>query len=399
MKKLITLGVMLLFLGMTISSSTGFNLEKQSTIATLGGNTLYVGGSGPNNYTKIQDAVDNASDGDTVFVYNGTYYEYIQIYSSIDLIGEDTNTTIIDGYASRVYVYADGVKISGFSITNGNGIGVASNNTYISDNYFSGDKDKNAIEIGRKRNPKNNNTVVNNTITTQCIDVIGSFNIFSYNTVINPHIGVWFRTDGLYFPDYNNTIAFNTIVYNEEYNETGYTGIMVYGNSNSSIYGNFISILAPNGLFALRTAGLWLNVCYDMNVYQNTISNFDYGIWGAGVYNATIYENNIMNCTYGIIFEEEPEPPMSRTFAIDDKPNYVRRNNFFRVLFPARNLFRSPKLFRISNWEENYWNRPRTLPKAIIGFIKISPILQAWGIPARLQFDWHPASEPYDIGV
>jgi len=87
---------MLLFLGMTISSSVGFNLEKQSTISTLDGNTLYVGGSGPNNYTKIQDAIDNASNGDTVFVYNGTYYEsHIEINTSIRLIGENKTNTII----------------------------------------------------------------------------------------------------------------------------------------------------------------------------------------------------------------------------------------------------------------------------------------------------------------
>jgi len=70
MRKIITLGIMLLFLGMTISSSTEIYLEKQSTIATLGGNTLYVGGSGPGNYTSIQDAIDDASDGDTVYVYD-----------------------------------------------------------------------------------------------------------------------------------------------------------------------------------------------------------------------------------------------------------------------------------------------------------------------------------------
>ena len=44
-----------------------------------GGNILYVGGNGPNNYTKIQDAIDDASNGDTIFVYNGTYYENVII--------------------------------------------------------------------------------------------------------------------------------------------------------------------------------------------------------------------------------------------------------------------------------------------------------------------------------
>ncbi|MCK4443471.1 MAG: hypothetical protein KAW09_02940, partial [Thermoplasmata archaeon] len=37
--------------------------------------TLFVGGSGPGNYTTIQGAIDAASLQDTVFVYNGTYLE------------------------------------------------------------------------------------------------------------------------------------------------------------------------------------------------------------------------------------------------------------------------------------------------------------------------------------
>ena len=39
---------------------------------------LYVGGSGPGNFSKIQDAVDNTSDGDIVFVYSGFYQENIR---------------------------------------------------------------------------------------------------------------------------------------------------------------------------------------------------------------------------------------------------------------------------------------------------------------------------------
>ena len=62
--------------------------------------TLYVGGNGPGNYTRIQDAIDNASDGDTVFVYDDSspYIENIQIEKkSITLMGEDKDTTIIRG--------------------------------------------------------------------------------------------------------------------------------------------------------------------------------------------------------------------------------------------------------------------------------------------------------------
>ena len=61
------------------------------------GNILYVGGDGPNNYTFIQQAINHANDGDTVFVYSGIYYESIIIYSEIHLIGEDKHSTVIDG--------------------------------------------------------------------------------------------------------------------------------------------------------------------------------------------------------------------------------------------------------------------------------------------------------------
>ncbi|HEC75756.1 MAG TPA: hypothetical protein ENI33_00660, partial [Thermoplasmatales archaeon] len=117
--------------------------EKYETLSS----TLYVGGTGAGNYSKIQYAIDNASDGDTIFVYNGTYYENVVINKSISLIGEDKNTTIIDGNNSGdvVYVGADGVNISDFTIRNSNssyaGIRVCSEyNTIfkcsVSDNYY-----------------------------------------------------------------------------------------------------------------------------------------------------------------------------------------------------------------------------------------------------------------------
>jgi len=41
--------------------------------------TIYVNDDGTVAFISIQDAIDNASDGDTIFVYNGTYYEHITI--------------------------------------------------------------------------------------------------------------------------------------------------------------------------------------------------------------------------------------------------------------------------------------------------------------------------------
>lgn len=87
--------------------------------------TLYVGGSGPNNFSKIQDAVDNASAGDTIYVYHGTYYEHVLINKKVTLIGETRDQTKIDGNGSGnvIKIQADGVNIKQFSLQHG-GIGV-----------------------------------------------------------------------------------------------------------------------------------------------------------------------------------------------------------------------------------------------------------------------------------
>ena len=121
MKRLLSIGIILLFIGLSISSSTGFNAVEKST-TPLNGKTLYVGGSGPGNYSKIQDAIDNASDGDTVFVYeySSPYRENLEIDKSINLLGEDRDTTIIDGPggSNTANVIANRINISGFTLIN-----------------------------------------------------------------------------------------------------------------------------------------------------------------------------------------------------------------------------------------------------------------------------------------
>ena len=95
-RKWLAIGIILLFVGVTIAPAMAQVNEKFQS--TTRGNWLYVGGSGPGNYTRIQDAIDNACDGDTVFVYDDSspYYEKIFIDKSIHVLGENKNTTVID---------------------------------------------------------------------------------------------------------------------------------------------------------------------------------------------------------------------------------------------------------------------------------------------------------------
>ena len=95
---------------MSITPSIAVDTGKKPAMPVSNGNTLYVGGSGEGNYTKIQHAIDDASDGGTVFVYDDSspYNENLNVDKSINLIGEDRNTTIINtSYSYLVIVSAD----------------------------------------------------------------------------------------------------------------------------------------------------------------------------------------------------------------------------------------------------------------------------------------------------
>lgn len=83
--------------------------------------TITVDDDGPADYSNIGDAIDAANDGDTVYVYNGTYYENLWVSKTINLTGENKITTIIDGDGNgdTINVNTNYVNITGFNITKG----------------------------------------------------------------------------------------------------------------------------------------------------------------------------------------------------------------------------------------------------------------------------------------
>jgi parallel beta-helix repeat protein len=117
LQKYLLVGILLIFLGTCILPSTASSSKDHSAPAS-GGNWLYVGGSGNGNFTYIQEAVDNANEGDTIFVYSGWYEESIRINKSIVVCGEDRNTTSIVGKNTSEIVRIDqtSVTLKGFTI-------------------------------------------------------------------------------------------------------------------------------------------------------------------------------------------------------------------------------------------------------------------------------------------
>ncbi|MCL6579255.1 MAG: right-handed parallel beta-helix repeat-containing protein [Candidatus Bathyarchaeota archaeon] len=73
----------------------------------------------PDDYPTIQEAINAANEGDTLFVRNGTYYENVVLNKTLSLIGENRSTTIIDGNNTGSVIWVTTpATISGFTIRN-----------------------------------------------------------------------------------------------------------------------------------------------------------------------------------------------------------------------------------------------------------------------------------------
>jgi len=110
-----------------------------SGLGFVSGRTITVDDDGGADFSRIQPAIDNATNGDTINVWEGIYQGHIWVNNSIDLHGNASNNTIIDGNGSKyaILISSDYVNISGFNIIHSiSGIGIESSHVQILDNNF-----------------------------------------------------------------------------------------------------------------------------------------------------------------------------------------------------------------------------------------------------------------------
>ena len=78
----------------------------------------------PEDFATIQEAIDNASEGETILVAAGRYDGGISLKNGVILRGEDRDSTIIDGGGTVVWSNGNDAAtvIDGFTIENGWGL-------------------------------------------------------------------------------------------------------------------------------------------------------------------------------------------------------------------------------------------------------------------------------------
>ena len=264
--------------------------------------TWTVDDDGPADFTSIQEAVNAASPGDTVYVYNGTYYEHIYIHKSLTLIGENKYGTIIDGsgygryfawYGAVVTITGIGVNFTNFTVRNAGWTELSGIAVYLHDASFCSINDLVILNSRFGITPlvySKDNIISNNTISDAEIGIV-NFNPWpSYNnTVVGNKISN--SSNGIYFNyPYSVQVISNIISNNSRY---PYGIHFQMGGSDNKVIGNIVE----NSDNAIRLDYADRNL-----ISENTVSNNTYGLFvGYESSDNIVIGNNASDSTIGIM--------------------------------------------------------------------------------------------------
>lgn len=221
---------------------------------------------GKGGYDVIQQAIDNASSGDTIVVYNGTYSEQVVIDKSLTLMSAEKhspvlrwNETMLEGErASVLLISAHNCTVDGLTIRgSGNILG-----------------DLRGIRIDSDNNRVSNNTVIN---TTHGIySYVNKNNSIFNNKLRGNNYGVYLSVSE------DNHVYENTISLSSEY------GMYIHLRSDNNVVSK--NDIMDN-VYGIRIKGATNN-----HVRWNTISGNEHGVYCCcGSAENMIYLNQFVN--------------------------------------------------------------------------------------------------------
>jgi parallel beta-helix repeat protein len=305
--------------------------------------TIYV----PDNFSTIQQAVNNATANEIIIVRDGTYNENVDVnVDHLTIKSENgSDSTIVQAANTSDHVFevtANNVNISGFTVQNATGSGKAGiyitgvEQCNISNNVAS------SSYLGIYLESSSNNTLTNNTAFNNSEKGIWLFrsssNMLTSNSASNNNRGIYLRFSdnnmlkdntmsgntynfdvyGRILPHYiqnidtSNKVEKKSVYYwadrqNQQVpNDAGFAGVV--NSTNITVRDLTLTNNGQGVLFAYtknsrienvttlnNRGGIWLRFSGSNTLLNNTASNNDYGIYLSSSSNNLIYNNYFNN--------------------------------------------------------------------------------------------------------
>jgi parallel beta-helix repeat protein len=292
-------------------------------------------------FTSIQQAINEAENGSTIYVPSGVYYERIVINKTVSLVGTDINTTVIDGSnaGTVVQILADNVSIACFTIrysgwgwTN-NGIYVHyADNCEIRNNYFY----MNCHNI--RLNFSRGSTITGNTIDGNGygIRLLNSENCQATDNSVSNCIG------GIHFEFATNCTARNNNLYQNSQGMRFYSPCTYNKVVNNIVFNNTYDGMIDNSMNSNST--FFNNIIFHNNFINNTypfICRGSGNLWHEGYPSG----GNFWSRYKGTDFYQGPDQNEDGEDGIGDTPYIIDSSNTDQYplihpwsLFPVRNI-------------------------------------------------------------
>ena len=298
-------GILLMFLFLTVG------LKAQVTIS-----------GSVTNYTTIQSAIDNAVNGDTVFISDGTYSEVLSVAVGVSIKPAPSATSVI--VEGSISILSDDVTIDGISLTNPSGkFGITSidySNITL--------KNLNIIDIG--------SADASSSGTNYGIAIVSSAGpvdniVIEDNTILGISGGNFKSANGIAvgYSTGNDDIT-NLVIQNNSISYIS-SSTAAFGSGGRGAYG--ILLNHGTGITAKTVSPMILN---------NTIENLE-GLWSHGIGlegntpNALVEGNTINN----LVDYKSPGDPDAVGVMIEDNASAatvtIRNNDFTNLMLGVRN--------------------------------------------------------------
>jgi len=244
----------------------------------------------PDDYPKIQEAINAAKAGDTIFVKAGTYNEeWVSVNKSVSLVGDNQKSLVYYHTAVGFIVTANNVHISGFTIMSseamqGYAISISKSSDCIVENNLI---ENNCVGISvygsSSGNTISGNSLEHNERSIELIDSPG--NTISDNNITGALVS------GISLDSSSGNIVSGNIISNLE---DGMGALMLWKSSNNLISRNLL--FGGNPMLMIN--------CSSNILSENFVMDSDYGVFVGNSSDNTFYSNYFINVAQLVLDNE-----------------------------------------------------------------------------------------------